>query len=155
MVGEVVKRPIVAVSGFFDPLHEGHLDYIDAASQYGDVHVYLNSDDAAFRKKGYVFMPFRQRARILMALKGVTLVIPAEDDDGTVCKTLQMFKPNFFAKGGDRHIENTPEVELCNQLGIGLLFNIGGSKYESSSELVRKAMSHVNKGTPLQTDWGK
>lgn len=144
---------IVAISGYFDPVHEGHLDYIEDAAKYGRVHIYLNSDDAAIRKKGYVFMPFRQRARILMAMKGVEMVIPAEDDDGTVCATIAKFKPDYFANGGDRHAENTPEVALCNELGIGLLFNIGGPKVESSSELVAKIKE--KKGVQIEGDWGK
>lgn len=145
--------PIVAISGGFDPLHEGHLDYIYEAAQWGDVHVYLNTDEWLMRKKGFVFLPFRQRARILMAMRGVALVIPADDADGTVCDTIRKFKPNYFANGGDRHPENTPEVQLCDELGIGLLFNIGGKKIESSSELVAKA--RAPKGIPMTEEWGK
>lgn len=143
---------IVAISGGFDPIHEGHLDYIAEASRFGRVHVYLNTDEWLMRKKGYVFMPFRQRARVLMAMRGVELVIPASDEDGTVCESIRAFKPDFFAKGGDRHLENTPEVHLCNELGIGLLFNIGGPKIESSSELVNKLK---DKPVPVTQEWGK
>jgi cytidyltransferase-like protein len=129
---------VVAISGYFDPIHEGHMDMIEAAAQYGRLHVYLNSDEAAIRKKGYVLLPFKTRARILWAIKGVEMVIPAEDDDGTVCETIKKFKPDIFCNGGDRLPENTPELKLCCDLGIKMLFNIGGEKIQSSSELVKK-----------------
>lgn len=149
-----MKRPIVAVSGGFDPIHPGHVEYIEHAARFGDVHVYLNTDAWLMRKKGFVFMELPQRARILWALKGVTLVIPAEDDDGTVCKTIQTFKPDFFAKGGDRGPDNTPEAELCSHLGIEVLYEIGGDKVESSSDLVKRA-SEARKYVPVKEPWGK
>lgn len=130
---------IVAVSGGFDPVHVGHIRYIQAASEYGDVHVYLNTDEWLMRKKGYVFMPLKDRAEILWAIKGVSLVIPADDADDTVWKTIQQFKPDFFAKGGDRGPSNTPEAEICGHMGIEILYEMGGDKIESSSELVKKA----------------
>lgn len=135
--------PIIALSGYFDPIHEGHLDMIDEASQHGRVHIYVNTDEAAKRKKGYVFQPFRTRARILMALKSVELVIPADDEDGTVCETIRVMKPNIFGNGGDRGPENTPELKLCNDLKIRTLFGLGGKKVQSSSNLVKKAKEYA------------
>ena len=128
----------VAVSGGFDPIHKGHIDLIEAAAMYGKVHVYLNTDEWLGRKKGYVFMPFEDRARILMAMKGVELVIPVIDKDDTVCETIKTFKPDIFCNGGDRLPENTPELVVCGDLGIQVKFNVGGEKVESSSELVNK-----------------
>lgn len=129
---------IVAVSGFFDPCHGGHISYIMDAAKHGNVIAILNSDKAAIRKKGYSFMDWSNRAAVVGAIKGVIDVVPVDDEDGTVCEALRKIKPDYFAKGGDRHIENTPEVKLCNELGIGLIFNCGGEKVTSSSELVKR-----------------
>jgi cytidyltransferase-like protein len=129
---------IVAISGGFDCLHKGHVNMIEEAAQYGRLHVYLNTDAWLTRKKGYAFMPFEDRARILMAMKGVELVIPVLDEDDTVCKTIRMFKPDIFCNGGDRLPDNTPEVEVCKELGIEMKFNVGGGKVQSSSELVKR-----------------
>lgn len=133
-----MARKIVAVSGYFDPMHGGHVSYIMDAAKYGDVIVILNSDEAAKRKKGYCFMPWDQRAAVVGAIKGVIDVVAVDDTDGTVCEALKRIKPYAFCKGGDRHLENTPEVALCNAMGIGLIFNCGGEKVASSSELVGK-----------------
>lgn len=139
-----LARKIVAVSGYFDPCHGGHISYILDAAKYGDVIVILNSDEAAIRKKGYVFMSWDQRAAVVGAIKGVIDVIPVDDSDGTVCSALKKLKPDYYSKGGDRHYENTPEVPLCNKMGIGLIFNCGGPKTASSSELVNKAKVSAN-----------
>jgi cytidyltransferase-like protein len=126
----------VAISGGFDFLHEGHVRLIHDAALYGEVIVILNTDEWLIRKKGYKVMPWLSRAYILRAITGVTQVVMAEDDDGTVCKTLADIRPDYFANGGDRTSENTPELKLCRELGIKPLFNIGGEKIASSSELV-------------------
>lgn len=129
---------IVAVSGGFDPLHKGHVRMIEEAIQYGRAHVYLNTDEWLIRKKGFKFMPWEDRAAILMAMKGVELVIPVIDEDDTVCETIRKFKPDIFCNGGDRFPENTPELKLCCDLGIQMKFNVGGEKIQSSSELVKR-----------------
>lgn len=126
----------IAVSGGFDPIHVGHIRYIKEAALRGDVVVILNTDEWLVRKKGYAFMPWYERAEILRAIDGVKVIIMAKDDDGTVCKTLEELKPDYFAKGGDRTSDNTPELETCKQLGIEVLFGMGGNKIASSSELV-------------------
>ena len=130
---------IVAISGGFDPIHVGHVRMIKEANSHGDVMVILNSDEWLKRKKGYVFMPYEQRAEILHSIKGVLDVVPAEDADGSVCKTLASLRPDYFANGGDRKPDNTPEIKLCCDLGIKALFNVGGDKVASSSELVAHA----------------
>lgn len=154
------KKPVVAISGGFDPPHAGHIDYIEAAGNYGDVHIYLNSDEWLMRKKGYVFMPLAQRARVLWAMKGVKMVIPAHDEDGTVNKTIQQFKPQFFAKGGEKGPDNTPEAELCGHLGIEVIYGVGGDRTESSSALLNRFAEWVKEDgyvepVPVQGEWGK
>lgn len=132
-------KKTIAVSGGFDPVHIGHVRMIQAAAEHGDVWVIINSDPWLTRKKGYVFMPWEERAEIMAALKGVTKVSHVQDDDGTVCEALTRLKPDAFANGGDRKTNNTPEMDVCEKLGIELLWNVGGGKIQSSSELVQKA----------------
>lgn len=129
----------VAVSGGFDPIHKGHVRMIRAASAFGNVIVIANSDEWLMRKKGYVFMPFEERAEIIESIKGVTAVVKAKDDDETVCETLRDLRPDAFANGGDRKGDNVPEVALCDELGIKMLWNVGGDKIQSSSWLVEKS----------------
>jgi len=131
-------RPLVAVSGGFDPIHKGHIQMILDAAKYGDVVVILNSDEWLERKKGYKFMDFAQRSFIAGSIKGVILTTGVDDSDGTVCEALRRIRPHYFANGGDRKTDNTPEMDVCNELGIKMLWNIGGGKTESSSWLVNK-----------------
>ena len=129
----------VAVSGGFDPIHKGHVRMIRAASAFGSVIVIANSDEWLMRKKGYVFMSFDERKEILESIKGVTVVYEALDDDDTVCESLKVIRPNMFANGGDRKGDNVPEVALCDELDIQMLWNVGGEKTQSSSWLVEKS----------------
>ena len=138
MINKKRKRKIVAISGGFDPVHVGHVRMIKEAAKLGDVIIITNSDEWLKRKKGYVFMPWEERQEILAEFKGVIDVIEAWDKDDTVCKTLERVKPDIFANGGDRKGDNTPEVDLCMKLDIELVWNVGGDKIQSSSELVEK-----------------
>ena len=133
----MLDRPTVAVSGGFDPVHVGHVRMILEAAEVGDVIVIANSDEWLMRKKGYVFMPWEERAEILASIRGVLKVVPVDDSDGTVCEALRRENPTFFANGGDRKTDNTPEMVVCSELGIGLLWEVGGGKIQSSSELVK------------------
>tara|TARA_B100001094_G_scaffold329277_1_gene391663 strand:+ start:395 stop:814 length:420 start_codon:yes stop_codon:yes gene_type:complete len=130
------KKKTVMLSGGFDPIHKGHVRMILDAAQHGDVIVVANSDDWLMRKKGYIFMDWESRAEIIRAIRGVSLVASVDDADDTVCEAIRRLKPDFFANGGDRKGDNTPEVSLCGDMGVSLLWNIGGEKIESSSELV-------------------
>jgi len=134
------EKPTVMVSGGFDPVHAGHIRMIRDAANFGDVIVVANSDDWLYRKKGFVFMTFEQRAEILNAIKGVALVDSVDDTDGTVCEAIRRLKPDYFANGGDRGRTNTPEVDVCKELNIKLLWGVGGDKkLASSSELVENS----------------
>ena len=140
--------PIIAVSGGFDIFHNGHADYLLAAGAYGDVVVLLNSDAWLLRKKKYVFMNYAARRKVMSSIKGVIDVMPGDDsltEDNSVSHGLRELKKKYpdqvlyFAKGGDRHQGNVPEQELCNWLGIDMIWGVGGTdKSESSSELVRR-----------------
>ena len=129
----------VCVSGGFDPVHIGHLRMIQEAAQHGEVIVIVNSDDWLMRKKGYIFMPFEERCEILQGFKGVRDTARVDDRDNTVCEALERIKPTYFANGGDRKTDNTPEMDVCASHGIELLWNIGGGKIQSSSTLVTDA----------------
>ena len=140
-----MKKKRIAVSGGFDPVHIGHIRMIQDASRYGDVLVIINSDDWLMRKKGYVFMPWKERAEIMGNIKGVTIVTAVNDEDETVCEAIRRHKPDAFANGGDRKTENTPEMDVCEELGIQLMWAIGGSdKPQSSSWLVNKLKENEN-----------
>jgi len=133
------EPPTVMVSGGFDPVHAGHIRMIRDAAQYGNVIVIANSDDWLYRKKGFVFMEWERRVEILNAIKGVLLVDSVDDSDGTVCSAIRRHKPTYFANGGDRGKSNTPEQAVCEEIGVQLLWGIGGEeKVDSSSDLAEK-----------------
>jgi len=134
------KKPTIMVSGGFDPVHAGHIRMIRSAAKYGDVIIIANSDKWLHKKKGFVFMDFEQRTEILNSIKGVILVDSVDDSDGTVCEAIRRLKPTYFANGGDRGKHNTPEQNVCEKLGIEMLWSIGGDeKVAASSELVKNA----------------
>ena len=149
MFDETKKKPTVMVSGGFDPVHAGHIRMILDAAKWGDVIVIANSDRWLFEKKGFVFMHFEQRAEILNAIKGVVLVDSVDDSDGTVCEAIRRLKPTYFANGGDRGRSNTPEQDVCEELGVEMLWSIGGDeKRDSSSDLVKRVRKETQ--TPIR-----
>ena len=138
---------IVFISGGFDPIHVGHIRYINEARKLGDrLIAILNSDKFLNDKKGYIFMPYGERKEILINIRNVDLVIPCIDEDLTICKTLSLLRLNpklndcelIFAKGGDRTIDNIPEAAICNKHNIKMVFGVGGDKVQSSSSLVKE-----------------
>ena len=137
------RRPIIALSGGFDPLHVGHVRMIEQAQAYGDVVVILNSDKWLLRKKGFVFMTWDQRCEILDALSSIHLVLGVDDRDDTVCQALKSLRPDYFGNGGDRTSYNTPEADLCKKLDVEEIYNLGGGKVQSSSRLVFRAVDDV------------
>ena len=135
----------VAVAGGFDPLHVGHIKHIEAASKLGDwLIVIVSTDRDMARKKGYEFIPFKERMEIVKALKWVDEVVPAIDTDGTVANTLRLIKPNIFAKGGDRTEDNMPENEIqtCKEIGCKIIYGVG-QQLQSSSSLVDKIVNKI------------
>jgi cytidyltransferase-like protein len=132
---------IVAVSGGFDPLHVGHVRMIQEAAKLGTrLVVIVNGDEFLLRKKGYAFMPLEERIELVRALRSVDEVVAAIDRDQTVCETLRVVRPHVFANGGDRrNMDEIPEAVVCRELGIEMVFNVGGGKVQSSSDLVQRA----------------
>jgi len=126
---------VVATSGYFDPLHVGHIECLELAKQLGDkLIVIVNSDFQAKLKKGNPFMNQDDRMKIIASLKCVDEVFLSIDKDKSQCETLKYLKPNIFAKGGDRTSKEIPESEICAELGIKIIDGLG-KKIRSSSEL--------------------
>jgi len=140
----------ICVSGGFDPVHIGHLRMLNEAATHGNLIVIVNSDEWLMRKKGYIFMPFRERCEILSGFRSVYDTTFVEDTDNTVCEALRRLKPDYFANGGDRKTDNTPEMAVCTELGIELLWSVGGGKIQSSSDLVDS--SGMVKDSPVELD---
>jgi cytidyltransferase-like protein len=128
----------VMVSGGFDPIHVGHLRMFKAARNLGDrLIVVLNSDEWLKRKKGKSFMKQDERAEIIGEFDFVDEVFVLESERDDVCEALEKFKPDIFANGGDRrNVNDIPEAKTCEELGIEMVFNVGGDKVRSSSELL-------------------
>tara|TARA_A100001037_G_scaffold203664_1_gene182194 strand:- start:398 stop:811 length:414 start_codon:yes stop_codon:yes gene_type:complete len=126
---------IVAVSGYFDPLHVGHLEYLEMAKQLGDkLIVIINSDKQAELKKGKSFMNENDRVEIIGALKCVDEVFLSIDEDKSVCKSLEAIKPDIFANGGDRSLSEIPETAVMEKYNIKMVDGLG-EKIRSSSEI--------------------
>jgi len=130
-------------SGYFDPLHAGHVEYlITAKSKCNYLIVIVNNDKQAEAKKGFVAIGENDRLKIAMAIKGVDRVILATDEDKTVCKTLEHLAAIteygkyklFFFKGGDRFADEIPEAAICKKLGITMMDGLG-KKIDSSTRI--------------------
>ena len=132
----------VLVTGGFDPLHSGHINYFNNAKKLGDkLIVGLNSDDWLSRKKGQPFMNLENRASIIVELGMVDEVIIFNDTDNSSChaikQVLYTHDKVIFANGGDRLLSNIPEYEMYkNDERVKFVFNVGGDKTESSSWLL-------------------
>ena len=138
-------KNIVLVTGGFDPLHSGHIEYFKAAKELGDeLHVGVNSDEWLTNKKGRPFMPFKDRATIIENLSCVDKVLSFDDSDGSACgavyKTLATNArcKIIFANGGDRNNITTPEYKVYNDTcDVTFVFGVGGeNKMNSSSWLL-------------------
>lgn len=133
------KEIIVVTSGYFDPLHVGHIECFELAKKLGDkLVVIINNDHQAVLKKGAPFMPQEERAKIVKSLKPVDDVFICIDEDSSVCKSIEAIKPDIFAKGGDRFSHEIPEAEICKKLNIKIVDGLG-EKIQSSSDLIKKS----------------
>lgn len=127
----------VAISGYFDPIHVGHLELIKKAKALGDyLIVIVNNDCQSVLKKGKPFIKQDERMKIVEAIKGVDEVFLSVDKDKSICESLRKVNPDVFANGGDRHQEEIPEAVVCKELGIEMIDGLG-DKIQSSSDLIK------------------
>jgi len=126
---------VVAISGYFDPIHVGHLEYINMAKKLGDkLVVIVNNNYQCELKKGKPFMDEKDRLTIVSNLKNVDEVFLSIDKDKTVCASLEKIKPDIFANGGDRKNYEIPESVICKKYDIKIIDGLG-DKIRSSSDL--------------------
>ena len=155
------RKSIIVLSGGFDPVHRGHLRMFREASWLGHhVIVGLNSDEWLTRKKGKPFMEFEERKEILESIKYINQVIPFDDSDDTASDLIRRvhtiydskeheydyadldhqgmidYYKIYFANGGDRTSKNVPEMSVCKELDVTMLWGVGGGKIQSSSWLI-------------------
>lgn len=158
------KKKVVAVSGGFDPVHIGHIRNILEAKKLGDeLVVIMNNDNWLKAKKGYVFMPEKERKEIIEAIQGVDRVVFTKHGKGTkdysICDALREVRPDIFAKGGDRDEADAAnprsslytDIQICKELGIEIVFNVGhGGKIQASSWLVDNFVKSILHKKPQQ-----
>jgi len=130
------------VTGGFDPLHSGHIAYFDAAKKLGDVLIVgVNSDDWLVRKKGKAFMPWSERALIVSQLKMVDGIRHYDDSDGSSRNAIYKVLENYplddiiFANGGDRKLDNIPEMDVESDR-LQFVFGVGGDDKKNSSSWI-------------------
>jgi len=139
---------VVIVSGYFNPIHSGHIDYLESAKEIGDYLIVIVNNDKQVELKGSVpFMDEEERVKIVSSLRCVDRAVVSIDDDPTVCQSIKkeyhrlqddpFFIGMAFANGGDRKKGGVPEGVLEEELGINMVYNVGGKKTQSSSRLIQ------------------
>jgi cytidyltransferase-like protein len=146
---------VVIVTGGFDPIHSGHISYLNHADHLGEhLVIGLNSDAWLERKKGRAFMPWRERMIILDNLHMVDEVIAFDDSDGTACDAIRKVKEKYpdaqviFANGGDRTADNIPEMIFDD---VEFVFGVGGEDKKNSSSWILKEWSQPT----TERAWGR
>lgn len=139
---------IVLATGGFDPIHSGHINYLNDAKKLGNIlYVGVNSDAWLARKKGKHFMNWEERAIIVSNLKSVDYVIPFEDFDGTAKDAIRLVRKNhpqdkiIFVNGGDRTKENIPEMDIIDN-NLEFVFAVGGDMKQNSSSWILKSWAN-------------
>ena len=135
------EKTLVLVSGGFDPIHSGHIEYFKAAKQLGTLGVAVNSDDWLIRKKGKYFMNVAERMSIIKELKCVDLAIEFRDHDNSACDAIQLglevYDKVVFCNGGDRGSVNTPEYNRYkDDKRVEFKFGVGGTDKKNSSSWI-------------------
>lgn len=151
-------QTIVVISGGFDPIHSGHVSYINAAKEQGDLlYVGLNSDEWLIRKKGKYFLPLNERSNIVSNFKNVDKVLSFNDEDGSakhLIKKVRALHPTdkiLFCNGGDRTFKNIPEMDVEDS-NIEFLFGVGGEDKKNSSSWILKEWE--SKKLTVDKKWG-
>jgi D-beta-D-heptose 7-phosphate kinase/D-beta-D-heptose 1-phosphate adenosyltransferase len=149
-------KKIVLVTGGFDPIHSGHIAYLKAAKQLGDILVVgVNSDAWLARKKGQAFMPLLERTAIIRELGCVDFVIDFDDTDNTAKHAIQMVRQSYpqdaivFANGGDRTDKNIPEMDVADT-NTTFVFGVGGANKANSSSWILEEW----KAPKTERPWG-
>ena len=140
-----MKKKAIIVSGYFNPIHKGHLEYFNTAKALTDeLFVIVNNDHQRALKGSKEFQQEEERMIIVSNIKAVDLAILSVDTDRTVCKTIEKIAKEFgttydlaFANGGDQNNDTIPEKNICETMGIQLLDGLG-DKIQSSSWLLKK-----------------
>jgi D-beta-D-heptose 7-phosphate kinase/D-beta-D-heptose 1-phosphate adenosyltransferase len=135
---------IVIATGGFDPIHSGHIKYLNAASKLGDMLIVgVNSDEWLRRKKGKEFLPWVEREYIVKNLKSVDRVMTFNDDDGSAKDIIKVVRSHYimakiiFANGGDRTKKNIPEMDVEDS-NLEFVFGVGGEDKANSSSIILK-----------------
>ncbi len=137
-------KKIVVASGYFSPIHSGHIEYLQKSKDLGDILIVIvNNDRQEILKKGKIFMKAAERVRVVRALECVDVAIESMDEDRTVCKTLAALHPHIFTNGGDQFNDTIPERVTCEKYGIKLVDGLG-NKIQSSSGLIENAKKIAN-----------
>lgn len=150
---------VVVISGGFDPLHRGHVSYIQAAKNIagpdGLLIVGLNSDAWLRRKKGQEFMSWEDRHAVVSNIKGVDFCVPMDDYDNTACSLISAVVASFpddtviFGNGGDRSsAKATPETYVCEELGVEIVYGVGGEDKANSSSWILERWEEGKNGRP-------
>ncbi len=135
----MTNKIIVVASGYFSPLHFGHVEYLQKSKTLGDILIVIvNNDNQELLKKGKSFMSAAERVKVVRALECVDIAIESIDTDRTVCKTLASLHPHIFTNGGDQFNDTIPEKVTCDEYGIKLVDGLG-DKIQSSSTLIKNA----------------
>ena len=140
-----MKKKAIIVSGYFNPIHKGHLEYFQNAKKLADeLFVIVNSDYQRSLKGSKEFQDEQERIFIVSNIKSVNKAILSIDQDRTVCRTIEKIADEYgqnyllsFANGGDQNNDTIPEKLICEKLGITLVDGLGG-KIQSSSWLLNK-----------------
>jgi cytidyltransferase-like protein len=138
-----MKKNAIIISGYFNPIHKGHIEYINNAKNRADVlFVIVNNDAQRVLKGSKAFQLEEERMLIVSNIKAVDRVILSIDSDRTVCKTIEKIVKDYgesynlaFANGGDQNNDTIPEIVICAKMGITLLDGLG-DKIQSSSWLL-------------------
>ncbi len=139
---------LVIISGYFSPLHCGHLDMIEAGAALGDrLAVIVNNNAQQIRKKGKVIIDEQDRLRLVRALRDVDEAMIAIDDDATVSASIEDIARRhsehriIFGNGGDRDSGAVvPESDVCERYGIDMVFDLGGTDKHDSSTRINQAL---------------